>query len=138
MFGLALNSHIGHNLTKFKWLPISGKGKYYASTLYTLLFNAKPVCVEMTLDGAAEAKISSFISVTNGPTIGGKTPISPDSCPFDGKLNLVMSNKLNISRAINMFTKVDKGEHLNDPCVSQISINVCKDAITLKGKRRDL
>ena len=165
MFGLALDSQTGNNLAKFKWLPLSGKGKYYASIIYTLLFNSKPVKVKMTVDGVAEEKASSYISVTNGQTVGGKTPISPLSCPFDGKLNLVMSSDIGRLRAIKMFSSVKiTGEHLKDPCVSHyafeeltfesvekllyqidgeirhsslINIIVCRDAITLKGKKRD-
>ena len=163
MFGLALDANIGNNLAKFKWLPFSGKVKYYASIIYTLLFNGKPVNVKMTVDGVAEEKASSFVSITNGPTTGGNTPISPHSSAFDGKLNALVADKLSFPQVVKLFSKINTGEHLSDSRVSQylfeklifesrdkllyeidgepryanfIKINVCKDGITLKGKRR--
>ena len=162
MFGLALDANIGNNLAKFKWLPIPGKSKYYASILCTLLFYNKPVNVKMTVDGVTEDKISSFISITNGATTGGQTPISPHSSAFDGKLNAIIADKMTLVKALKLFSKVKTGEHLNDPIVSQylfeeltfesgknlmyeidgepryadlIKIKTCRDAMTLKGKR---
>ena len=161
MFGLALDSNIGNNLAKFKWLPIPGKSKYYFSILFTLLFYNKPVDVMMTVDDKTEEKLSSFISITNGPTTGGQTPISPKSSAFDGKLNAIISEKMTLIKAMKLFSKVKTGGHLNDPIVSQylfedltfesnenlmyevdgeiryasrIEIKACRDAITLKGK----
>jgi len=161
MFGLALDAKIGNNLSKFRRLLISGKAKYYASIFYTLLFDAKPVDVRMTVDGIAEDITSSFISITNGPTTGGQTPISPHSSAFDGKLNALVTTKASFIESLKLFSKIKTGEHLNAPGVSQylfetlsfesndelmyeidgeihrankIMINVCKDAIILKGK----
>ena len=161
MFGLALDAMVGHNLAKFKWLPLPGKPKYYASILYSLLFHAKPINVKMTVDGVTEEKASSFISITNGPTTGGNTPISPHSSAFDGKLNAIVADALSLTGALGLFSKISAGEHLRDPRVSQylfeellfesdkmmlyeidgeirfsdrIKVSVCKNAVTLKGK----
>jgi len=160
MFGLALDAHIGRNLSKFRRRYLSGKGKYYASIFYTLLFDSKPVKVRMNVDGVIEDKVSSFISITNGPTTGGQTPISPHSCAFDGKLNALLSEKLGLVGALRMFSKVKSGMHLHEPgathflfekltfesddklmyeidgeihFANKIDINVCPNAITLKG-----
>ena len=164
MFGLALDARIGNNLAKFKWLPLPGKSKYYASILYSLLFSSKPVNVKMTVDGIGEEKTSSFISITNGPTAGGNTPISPHSSAFDGKLNAIVADKLSLPGALGLFSKINTGGHLDDPRVSQylfeeltfesgkkmlyeidgeirysdnIKIKVCKNAVTMKGIRRE-
>jgi diacylglycerol kinase family enzyme len=161
MFGLALDARIGANVGKFRKWPLSGKGKYYASILYTLLFQSKPVDVEMTVDGERREISSSFISITNGPTIGGQTPISPDSSAFDGKLNAVIADSLSFAQVLKLFSKINTGEHLKDPHVSKylfeelvftsgdtltfeidgeirrgnrIEVKACKDIITLKGK----
>jgi diacylglycerol kinase (ATP) len=161
MLGLALDAKIGANLEKFRWLPLCGKAKYYVSIFYTLLFCAKPVIVRMTVDGAAAVQASSFISITNGPTTGGQTPVSPHSTAFDGKLNALVADALTLPQAVNLFAKINTGGHLKDPRVVQylfeelifesnkpllyeidgeirhaerIEIKVCKDAVTLKGK----
>jgi len=161
MFGLALDSSIGKNLSKFKRFPISGKAKYYASILYSVFFDCKPVNVKMTVDGITEEKISSFISITNGPTTGGQTPISPRSSAFDGKLNALVADKISSMQVLKLFSKVKTGKHLSDPCISQylfermilesleplmyeidgeihyakrIEIEACKNAVTLKGR----
>ena len=161
MFGLALDSAIGNNLSKFRWLPFTGKAKYYASIFYTLLFDASPISAHMTVDGEKKHIVSSFISITNGPTTGGQTPISPHSSAFDGKLNALIGEKLTLFKSLSLFSKVKTGEHLNEPGLLQylfeellfesseplryeidgeihfankIKINVCKNAITLKGK----
>ena len=161
MFGLALDAKVGRNLSKFRRFPISGKAKYYASIFYTLLFDTKPVNVRMTVDGVAEDKVSSFISITNGPTTGGQTPISPHSSAFDGKLNAIVAEKASLFESVRLFSKIKTGEHLNDPGVSlylfeelvfesndelmyeiegeiryadRIEVKARKDAITLKGK----
>jgi diacylglycerol kinase family enzyme len=164
MFGLALDSNIGKNLSKFKRLPISGKAKYYTSIFYTLLFNSEPVNTRMTVDSKTEEKVSSFISITNGPTTGGQTPVSPHSSAFDGKLNALVADKLSFMQALKLFSKIKTGEHLNDPKISQylfenmvfeslkplmyeidgeirhakkIKIEACKNAITLKGRKHE-
>jgi len=161
MFGLALDARVGSNMNKFRRWPMSGKAKYHASIFYTLLFDSMPVTVRMTVDGDAEDRVSSFISITNGPTTGGQTPISPFSSAFDGKLNALVMDEASFFKSVKLFSKVKSGEHLNDPGVSQylfeelvfesaeplmyeidgeihhanrIEINVCKDAITLRGK----
>jgi len=161
MLGLALDAKIGYHLSKFKRLPISGKSKYYASIFYSLLFDSTPVDVRMTVDGVAGEITSSFISITNGPTTGGNTPISPQSCAFDGKLNALVSDNLSAPKILKLFSRIKTGEHLNDSSITQhlfeelifesadmllyeidgeirhaskIEIQVCKDAITLKGK----
>lgn len=160
MFGLALDASVGHNLRRFKRLPLSGKGKYYASILYTFIFDSKPVSVRMNVDGFEKDRVSSFISITNGPTTGGQTPISPHSNAFDGKLNAIIGEEMTFLKSLKMFSKVKTGEHLKEPGLMQllfekmtfesddtlmyeidgeihyanrIEINVCKDAITLKG-----
>jgi len=160
MFGLALDAHGGKNLAKFRWLPSGGKAKYFASIIYTMLFDLKPVVVKMTIDGAENENISSFISITNGPTTGGNSPISPQSSAFDGKLNALISDELTLLQALELFSKVKTGEHLNNPHLIQylfehivfkshdelmyeidgeiryaknIDVKVCKQAITLKG-----
>ncbi|MDR2586500.1 MAG: hypothetical protein LBC84_09870 [Prevotellaceae bacterium] len=162
MFGLALDANVGNNLVKFKCLPISGKGKYHASIMYSLLFCSKPIKAKMTMDGKTQDIVSSFISITNGPTTGGNTPINPHSSAFDGKLNALITEKLSFSQALKLFSKVKTGEHMNASCVSLylfeelifesgkkllyeidgetqyaevINIKVCKDVLTLKGKR---
>ena len=119
MFGLALDSGIGSNLSKFRRLPFSGKAKYYASIFYTLLFDNKPVKVQMTVDGIREERVSSFISITNGPTTGGQTPISPHSSAFDGKLNALIAEKLSFFEVLKLFSNVKTGKHLDDPRLSQ-------------------
>jgi diacylglycerol kinase family enzyme len=161
MVGLALDAKIGANLERFRRFPISGKMKYYGSIFYSLFREGKPVNVKMTIDGVTDEKISSYISITNGPTIGGQTPMSPHSSAFDGKLNAVMAGDLSLFQMIKLFSKINKGEHLSDPHVSQylfetlvfesadkltyevdgeiraadkVAINVCKDAATFKGK----
>lgn len=160
MFGLALDARIGKNLDKFKWLPVPGKAKYYASIFYSLFFQSRPVKIKMTVDGVMKEQVYSFISITNGSTIGGQTPISPFSSAFDGKLNAIITDSLLLTKLLKLFLKIDAGEHLKAPCVSQylfeelifesgekllyeidgeirfannIKINVCKDAVTLKG-----
>ena len=163
MFGLALDAHIGRNLSKFRKMHLSGKSKYYASIFYTLLFDSKPVKVRLSADGVTEDIVSSFISITNGPTTGGQTPISPLSSAFDGKLNALLSGNLSHRGAFILFSKVKSGMHLHEPGVThilfekmtfesdddmmyeidgeihfakKIDIKVCPNAITLKGKKQ--
>ena len=166
MFGLALDAKIGYNLARFKRFPIPGKAKYYMSILYTLLFQRKPVKIKLTAGGESKDITSSFISITNGATIGGQTPISPYSSAFDGKLNAVICDKVPLSDLLKLFSSIDSsGKHLNSPHVTQylfeelsfenendnklmyeidgeirhasrIDIKACKDAITLKGIRK--
>jgi len=162
MFGLALDAHIGSNLEKFRGIPVSGKVRYFISIFYTLAFDMQPIQVIMTADGQTERKVSSFISVTNGPTIGGRTPISPNSSAFDGRLNALVSDRLTRLQALKLFSKISSGTHLSSKRVSQylfkemvfqsdsellyeidgeprksdfIRVGVCRNSITLKGSQ---
>ncbi|MCL2807175.1 MAG: hypothetical protein FWD27_03285, partial [Coriobacteriia bacterium] len=118
MLGLALDSSIGNNLAKFKWLPLPGKTKYLASALFSLLFCNEPVRLKMTVNGRTEQLTTSFVSITNGPTIGGQTPMQPYASAFDGRLNALVAQRLTPTAALRLFSQVKKGEHLHDPLVS--------------------
>jgi len=163
MLGLAIDARIGNNLSKFRNLKVSGKMKYYLSILYTLLREADPVTLKMIFDGMTIEQKSSFISITNGQTIGGQTPINPAANAFDGKLNAVVTEALSTMKLLGLFTKIDKGTHLDDSSVvktyefeklliesdgpliheldgeiresSIIDVSVCPKVLKLKGKR---
>ena len=164
MLGLAIDARAGNNLAKFKDLNISGKMKYYLSIIYTLAMESKPIQLKMTFDGMGIEQRSSFISITNGPTIGGQTPINPAANPFDGKLNAVVAEALSVPKLLYLFTRIDnKGTHLTNAKAvktyefeklliesedillheldgeireaSTIDVKVCPKVLKLKGKR---
>jgi len=162
MVGLGIDGKSGNNLAKFKKLGVPGKAKYYSAILYTILTDANPINVKMHFDGNTRIEKSSMISITNGPTIGGKTPINPKANAFDGKLNALIADDLSRLDFLRLMMKVDSGAHLQDPRVStiefkkmlitseeellyqldgeirktqQIDINVCPKILKMKGKR---
>jgi len=163
MLGLGIDANIGNNLARFRSLKLSGAAKYHFSIFYTLMRDRMPVDVRMQFDQKSVEQASSMISITNGPTIGAKTPINPASNAFDGKLNAVVSEDLSLLKLLSLFTKIDNGKHLDDPKVATyefekllirsdeellyqldgeirtaktIDIAVCPRILTLKGKHK--
>lgn len=62
-----------------------------------------------------------IVSATNHPYFGGGIAIDPLATPFDGKLNLVVVNKIKGKTFIKLFTKLlTDGSHLKDENVWHI------------------
>lgn len=65
-----------------------------------------------------------IVSATNHPYFGGGIAIDPLATPFDGKLDLVVVNKIKGKTFIKLFTKLlTDGSHLKDENVWHIQSN---------------
>lgn len=163
MAGLGLDAKVGKNVEKFRKCLMPGKVKYYFSILNTLMTERDPVKLKLSIDGNRMDNYFSLISIANGPTIGGRTPMAPDATAFDGKLNAIITNNLQLHQMITLFSKIDeKGSHLkNENLVKEylfenmnlesqdallyeldgeirynkkVEISVCPKIMTLKGR----
>lgn len=98
------------NLAKIKRLK--GKIRYYASLLYTL-FHLRFHKLRLTIDDGESVDRDVFIIGNgNGRFIGGGMPICPDASIDDGKLSVVVINRVKKSKVIGVLLSFLKGKHI--------------------------
>lgn len=74
-----------------------------------------------TKDGIKKFDQAYIVSATNHPYFGGGIAIDPIATPFDGKLDLVVVNKIKGRTFIKLFSKLlTDGSHLHDENVWHI------------------
>ncbi len=98
------------NLAKIK--HFKGKIRYYASLLYTL-FHLRFHKLRLTIDdGESVDKDVFIIGNGNGKFIGGGMPICPNAAIDDGKLSVVVINRVKKSKVIGVLLSFLKGKHI--------------------------
>ena len=97
----------------------------YAIILIKQLFSYKCTDVVIDVDGKQYYFPATwFVTVANQPYYGGGMMISPDACPNDGILNLIVVHNLSKIKFLAVFISVFWGGHIR-----------FKEVITLKGKK---
>lgn len=110
-----------------------GKVKYYASLLDTLI-HLKFHKINITMDGETMQKSVFLITVANGTCIGGGMPVSPESDPFDGFLNVVFVNEIPKRKVLPMLIKFLKGKHIFEPCTESFKAKEIRIEVLDEGK----
>ena len=77
----------------------------------------KPTTVRLTIDGETEEKEILFLLVANTRYVGGFKQLMNRAKTDDGKLDLLLVEKIPIKDFINIFVKAINGSHLSHPMV---------------------
>jgi len=99
-----------------------GKLRYYICLLDEL-FHLKFHKVRIKTDNLDCEKEVFIIALANGKYFGGGMPISPESDVCDGKLNLIIINKLPKRKIPLSLLKFLRGKHLSLPCTESYLVD---------------
>jgi diacylglycerol kinase (ATP) len=99
---------------KMKW-P-AGPMKYYLAMLLELA-SFKAIKYRSKIDGAAKDFEAMLCVVSNSGVFGGGMLVVPEASITDGKLDLLILNKITRFKLVRIFPRVYKGTHVTDPAV---------------------
>ncbi len=113
----------------------TGKLKYYASLIDTLL-HLRFHKIKLTREDGSEEEHSVFlVSLCNGKYIGGGMAISPESDAKDGVMDVVVVNEIKPSKVLGLLLKfLNGGKHIQMPCTEVIHCKKARVEILDDGK----
>lgn len=97
-----------------------GPMKYYLAMLLELA-SFRAIKYSSKIDGVAKDFEAMLCVVSNSGVFGGGMLVVPEASLTDGKLDLLILNKISRFRLVKIFPKVYKGTHVTDPAVSLLS-----------------
>ncbi len=112
VFGLGLDTDLAGWASKTKKI-MKGMPAYIVALLLTL-FNFKFKKVRLTIDGKVMERELVVLTASNGKYYGGGILVSPDGIEDDGKLELVMINRVNKLRIPGLLAKYIAGRHIKE------------------------
>jgi len=96
-----------------------GNAAYTLATLIKLItLKARPI--ELIIDGEKSKRESVFVEVSNSRYTGTTFLIAPKAKIDDGKLDVVILNKISRIRLIRLFNTIYDGSHINYPEIEYI------------------
>jgi diacylglycerol kinase (ATP) len=99
---------------RMKW-P-AGPMKYYLAMLLELA-SFKAIKYRSKIDGVAKDFEAMLCVVSNSGVFGGGMLVVPEASITDGKLDLLILNKITRFKLVRIFPRVYKGTHVTDPAV---------------------
>ena len=99
---------------------LSGKFKYVVATVREI-FPFRARAFDFTIDGVKFHREAMLLAVANGPNYGGGMMVVPHAIGQDGKLDLLLLNKVSKLEFLRVFPKVFSGKHVNHPAVEFFS-----------------
>ncbi len=113
----------------------ASKLKFFGATAYSIgvLYNTiklKPFDLFITIDGVEQKWNNVFVIISNSRYTGGDYLIAPKAKIDDGKLDLIVLNKLSRINLLKTFPKIFDGSHIDTPFVDYIQAKT----IRLKAK----
>lgn len=88
----------------------------YYRALFTTIFRYKAPSHKIKTDVAELDERKHFvIAACNGQYFGGGMRVSPNSCPHDGRLNMVAIHDMSRSKILFRLLKFLSGKHINKP-----------------------
>jgi diacylglycerol kinase (ATP) len=99
---------------RMKW-P-AGPMKYYLAMLLELA-SFKAIKYRSKIDGVAKDFEAMLCVVSNSGVFGGGMLVVPEASVTDGKLDLLILNKITRLKLVKIFPRVYKGTHVTDPAV---------------------
>jgi len=120
--GLGFDAQVASENYKDGQVKKGGAKKYFWHIIKTLLFyKEKPMSVISEED---EIQSLCFINtIGNGRRVGGGYFLTPLAVANDGYFDICMVEKLSLIERFILFTKVPKGEHINDKKVKYYTTN---------------
>jgi diacylglycerol kinase (ATP) len=99
---------------RMKW-P-NGPMRYYIAMLLELA-SFKAIKYRSKIDGVAKDFEAMLCVVSNSGVFGGGMLVVPEASVTDGKLDLLILNKISRIKLVKIFPRVYKGTHVTDPAV---------------------
>jgi YegS/Rv2252/BmrU family lipid kinase len=109
----------------------ASKLKMFGSFAYTLgvLYNTiklKTYPLKMTIDDKEYDLENTFITVSNSKYTGGNYLIAPKAVVDDGKIDVIIVNKIGRINLLKTFPKIFDGSYINSPFVDYIQAEKVK------------
>ena len=95
---------------------LAGKAKYVIA-MFQVLRIFKPINFTITIDGKELSRSAMLIAIANGPNYGGGMKICPTADYADGKLDLLILNRVSLFTLLTVFPQVYTGTHLRHRAV---------------------
>lgn len=89
----------------------------YDVALALELVRLRQVEYEVTVDGETRSVAGTLVSVGNARSVGGGITLLPDARIDDGRLDLLVVDRLTRTQFLRLFPRVSKGTHGDDPRV---------------------
>lgn len=107
--GFGFTSDVVITASKFKFL---GKFAYTIGVLYrTLMLSTYKM--KLTIDDKTFDMQNVLVAISNSKYTGGDYLMAPNAKINDGKLDIIILNKLSRINLLKTFTKIFSGEHVN-------------------------
>ena len=119
--GIGFDGSVARETMRMKVPFVSSKWKYWIAIFKNVLFY-RSVEVEVKTSNEQIKKRLFMIAIANGTEYGGGFRISPESDAQDGLLNLILIDALSPLKRLFNIPKVESGEHLSAPFVSQYKV----------------
>ena len=108
---VGLDARIGTDVSKYKRLPLlSGFRAYVVSTVINL-FKAISEHYVVEVNGEVYDQKFTFVCVCNGRFYGGGFNPVPEADPRDGKLDVLLVDKVNIFQVASIISKYKNGQY---------------------------
>ena len=114
--GTGFISQVGKLAIPLKWL---GNAAYTVATLIKLI-TLKAQTIELVIDEQKSERESVFVEISNSRYTGTTFLIAPKAKLDDGKLDIVILNKISRLRLIRLFKTIYDGSHVDYPEIEYI------------------
>lgn len=91
---------------------LSGTPLYASALLHVILHNLRSIQVEISIDDGDETNQDILLcAVTNGQTYGSGIAINPSANPTDGKLSVVLVDKVSVAQTLSYLPALAAKKH---------------------------
>jgi diacylglycerol kinase (ATP) len=126
IMGFGFINDVIETASRFKWLKSHA---YTIGVLYNTL-KLNTFDLQITIDGKEELFDNVFVEISNSKYTGGAYLIAPKAKLDDGKLDLIILNKLSRINLLKTFPKIFDGSHIHSKFVDYVQA----ERISLKAK----
>ncbi|MFT5520923.1 MAG: diacylglycerol kinase (ATP), partial [Enterobacterales bacterium] len=128
--GMGFVTEIAEASIPLKWM---GNTAYTVATLLKMIF-LKSQKMTIEIDGKCLERDGIFVEVANSQYTGTTFFIAPEAEIDDGKLDIIILNKISRLRLLKVFTSIFDGTHINYPEIEYIKAKSIKVIEEKPGK----
>lgn len=109
--------------------------KAYRNAIIKNFFSKLGDKLSITVDGVTKEYNSLLLVAANGQFYGGKYNCAPYAKVDDGKLDLIVVNKIGRLKFLRLIKKYEKGLHLDNPKLKKIIDYRLESKMVIKGEK---
>jgi YegS/Rv2252/BmrU family lipid kinase len=128
--GMGFVTEIAEASIPLKWM---GNTSYTVATLLKMIF-LKSQKMTLEIDGECLERDGVFVEVANSQYTGTTFFIAPEAEIDDGKLDVIILNKISRFKLLKVFTSIFDGTHINYPEIEYIKAKTIKVIEERPGK----